>query len=659
MNFDLSQLLQGPMRDLVLNQVTKQLGISNEAGGGLLNKGLSMVLGGMTQKASNTESAKGLFDLIKNTAIQGNPLDMLTGKAEGNGNQLIEMSKNILPSLFGDKADSVISHLSHSTNTTPVAAKGMLGMLLPVVFSFFKGKILSGLGLGAFTKLLGDQTKSISSHLDTGALSALGFSGSVDNMLGGLSKVSQSFGTAAATGAAATAATATAAKSSKSGLGKWILPAAVLLAALLGLKTCNSNKVETTAPVKPATEVTAPAAQQADVATPEVKVSEGLGDLAWAKSDKDFTVSGTVQNDGVKAGILDAFKGLAGNLPLVDKLAVDANAPKFGFDNFGGLAGLMKEFPNVDGSFADTAFNLVGKVAGDDAKAALADKAKALLGNAFNINTDGVSVEAPVANIVDGLGNFAWAKSDKDFTVSGTVQNDGVKAGILDAFKGLAGNLPLVDKLAVDANAPQFNFGNFAGLANLAKSFPSVNGSFADKVFNLAGVVANGDAKTALVDQAKALLGDTFSINADDVKIAESATPAVETAPAAEQAQTEPEAEVIADMSADKLDLAIVFNSGSAEISNRYYNRLNAFAKFLIENNRGGEIAGYTDNTGDANANQQLSEKRANAVRNYLVQQGVPAERLTAVGYGEQDPIADNSTAEGRNKNRRIEFNVR
>lgn len=650
MNFDLSQLLQGPVRDLVLNQVTKQLGISNEAGGSLLTKGLSMVLGGMTQKASHAESAKGLFDLIKNTAIQGNPLDILTGKTESNSSQLIEMSKNILPSLFGDKADSIISHLSHSTNTTPVAAKGMLGMLLPVVFSFFKGKILSGLGLGAFTKLLGDQTKAISSHLDTGALSALGFSGSVDNMLGGISKVSQSFGGAAATAAAAT--TATAAKSSKSGLGKWILPAAVLLAALLGLKTCNSNKVETTAPAQPAA-VTAPA-EQATTATPEVKVSEGLGDLAWAKSDKDFTVSGTVQNDGVKAGILDAFKGLAGNLPLVDKLAVDANAPKFGFDNFGGLAGLMKEFPNVDGSFADTAFNLVGKVAGDDAKAALADKAKALLGNAFNINTDGVSVEAPVANIVDGLGNFAWAKSDKDFTVSGTVQNDGVKAGILDAFKGLAGNLPLVDKLAVDANAPQFNFGNFAGLANLAKSFPSVDGSFADKAFNLVGQVANGDAKTALVDQAKALLGDVFTVNADKVTIAEqAATPAVETA------QAEPEAEVIADMSADKLDLAIVFNSGSAEISNRYYNRLNAFAKFLIENNRGGEIAGYTDNTGDANANQQLSEKRANAVRNYLVQQGVPAERLAAVGYGEQDPIADNSTVEGRNKNRRIEFNVR
>lgn len=665
MNFDLSQLLQGPVRDLVLNQVTKQFGISNEAGGSLLTKGLSMVLGGMSHKASSAEGATGLFNLIKNTALQGSPLDMLTGKAEGNGSQLLEMGKNILPNLFGDKADSVISHLSHSTNTTPVAAKGMLGMLAPVAFSFFKNKIASGLGLGGFAKLLGDQTKAVSSHLDSSSLSALGFTGgSIDNLLGGVNKVSHALGGVAASAGAATVGATAAAKPAKSGLAKWLVPAAVLLAALLGLKTCSSDKAETATPAKPAEEVSTQANAQVAAPTAEsANVTEGLGNLAWAKTDKDFTLSGTVQNDGVKAGILDAFKGLAGDLPLVDKLTVDANAPKFGFDNFAGLSGLMKEFPNVDGSFADKAFNLVGKVAGDDAKAALADKAKALLGDAFTINTDGVNVEAvaapsqdfapaTAASTTDGLGDLAWVKTDKDLTVSGTVQNEAAKGSILDAFKGLAGGLPLVDKLAIDANAPQFNFNNFGGLADLAKAFPEVNGSFADKVFNLAGQVANGDAKTALVENVKALLGSGFTVNADNVTVASPA----QAQPAAD---TEQEAGVIADMNAVKLDLEIVFDTGSATISPRYHNRLNAFAKFLIENNRSGEIAGYTDNTGDAGKNQQLSEKRAAAVREYLVAQGVPADSLTAVGYGEKDPIADNSTAEGRHKNRRIEFNAR
>lgn len=677
MNFDLSQLLQGPVRDLVLNQVTKQFGISNEAGGNLLTKGLSMVLGGMSHKASSAEGATGLFNLIKNTALQGSPLDMLTGKAEGNGSQLLEMGKNILPNLFGDKADSVISHLSHSTNTTPVAAKGMLGMLVPVAFSFFKNKIASGLGLGGFAKLLGEQTKAVSSHLDTQSLSALGFAGgSIDNVISGINKVSHSLGGAAAAGAATVGAAAAstkaaataAAKPAKSGLGKWLLPAAVLLAALLGLKTCTGDKAETTATAQPAAQAQpAQAAPAAETATPAAESVDGLGDLAWARTDKDFTLSGTVQNDGVKAGLLDAFKGLAGDLPLVDKLTVDANAPKFGFDNFAGLTGLMKEFPGVDGAFAGKAFNLVGKVAGEDAKAVLAEKAKALLGEGFNINTDGVNVEAatpaaetapapaqeaPAANTTDGLGNLGWVFGEKDVTVSGNVQNDAAKAGILEAFKGLAGDLPLVDKLAIDANAPQFNFNNFAGLADLAKAFPAVNGSFADKIFNLAGKVANDDAKTALINQAKALLGDAFTINADNVTVEAPAA----AAPAANNTE---EAGVIADMSAEKLDLEIVFDSGSAIISPRYHNRLNAFAKFLVENNRRGEIAGYTDNTGDAGKNQKLSEQRAVAVREYLVQQGVPAESLTAVGYGDKDPIADNSTVEGRHKNRRIEFNAR
>lgn len=68
------------------------------------------------------------------------------------------------------------------------------------------------------------------------------------------------------------------------------------------------------------------------------------------------------------------------------------------------------------------------------------------------------------------------------------------------------------------------------------------------------------------------------------------------------------------------------------------------------------EISGHTDNIGSANANQLLSLRRAEAVKNYLVSRGVAANRLTTVGYGFTRPIADNRTEEGRAKNRRIEF---
>lgn len=68
------------------------------------------------------------------------------------------------------------------------------------------------------------------------------------------------------------------------------------------------------------------------------------------------------------------------------------------------------------------------------------------------------------------------------------------------------------------------------------------------------------------------------------------------------------------------------------------------------------EVQGYTDNVGDKTANQKLSEQRATAVANWLTAHGVERARLTVKGYGESQPVADNSTAEGRAKNRRVEL---
>ncbi|HET8667529.1 MAG TPA: OmpA family protein, partial [Terriglobales bacterium] len=70
------------------------------------------------------------------------------------------------------------------------------------------------------------------------------------------------------------------------------------------------------------------------------------------------------------------------------------------------------------------------------------------------------------------------------------------------------------------------------------------------------------------------------------------------------------------------------------------------------------QIEGFTDNTGTAAYNQQLSERRAAAVRDYLISQGVPVSSIVAQGYGEADPVASNSTPEGRQLNRRVDMVV-
>ena len=71
------------------------------------------------------------------------------------------------------------------------------------------------------------------------------------------------------------------------------------------------------------------------------------------------------------------------------------------------------------------------------------------------------------------------------------------------------------------------------------------------------------------------------------------------------------------------------------------------------------DVEGHTDSTGTTEHNQALSERRASSVRQYLVDNGVPAGSITAVGYGETRPKSSNSTPEGRQLNRRVEIHIR
>lgn len=101
----------------------------------------------------------------------------------------------------------------------------------------------------------------------------------------------------------------------------------------------------------------------------------------------------------------------------------------------------------------------------------------------------------------------------------------------------------------------------------------------------------------------------------------------------------------------------LLFETNSAIIEKSSYPILDKLIEYLnYEKEFRFEIAGYTDNVGSDENNQILSENRAVAVVNYLVERGIAADRLVAKGYGELYPIAENSTDEGRAKNRRTEI---
>jgi OOP family OmpA-OmpF porin len=101
----------------------------------------------------------------------------------------------------------------------------------------------------------------------------------------------------------------------------------------------------------------------------------------------------------------------------------------------------------------------------------------------------------------------------------------------------------------------------------------------------------------------------------------------------------------------------VQFLSGSVNLTKEATAELDKGAAILVEHGKlNVSINGYTDNTGKPETNLALSQKRAEAVKAYLVKKGVSAERLTATGFGIEKPLADNTTAEGRAKNRRVEF---
>ncbi len=101
----------------------------------------------------------------------------------------------------------------------------------------------------------------------------------------------------------------------------------------------------------------------------------------------------------------------------------------------------------------------------------------------------------------------------------------------------------------------------------------------------------------------------------------------------------------------------ILFNSGTAYIHPSTYFALDTIVSILKKDSSSNvDIEGHTDNTGNAEQNILLSQKRADACKEYLVKHGISADRISSIGYGSMKPIGDNNSPEGRKANRRTEF---
>lgn len=167
-----------------------------------------------------------------------------------------------------------------------------------------------------------------------------------------------------------------------------------------------------------------------------------------------------------------------------------------------------------------------------------------------------------------------------------------------------------------------------------------------------AAQIARADA-----DAARAAAAEAASANADAARIA-AADAVREAARQADEMQRQIDA-----LQARPTDRGLVltlgdvlFTSGSADLKVGAASNLSRLVTFLNQNaSRNIEIEGHTDSVGGDDYNQGLSQRRADSVRSFLIQQGISSERISASGKGEHQPVADNESAGGRQQNRRVE----
>ena len=240
---------------------------------------------------------------------------------------------------------------------------------------------------------------------------------------------------------------------------------------------------------------------------------------------------------------------------------------------------------------------------------------------------------------------------------SGAVHDDYTRTSILEALKAAFGADKLKGEVAVDANrdvAPWL--ANLRAALDALKS-PNVEAIFDGGSVSVGGAIPDAD-REKVMSSIKSALGADFAVGTLEDKLKELASSANTKALAA--LGDLPTNFGATDIVAILNHSVINFPSGGAEVPATALDFLAKAAAGLkkLPASYVFEIAGYTDNTGDAAANLALSQKRAEAIRDVLVKAGVPADMLVAKGYGSADPIASNDDPQGRRRNRRIEYHI-
>ena len=356
-----------------------------------------------------------------------------------------------------------------------------------------------------------------------------------------------------------------------------------------------------------------------------------------------------------------------------------AVAVKYGHDNVENRITIVPETPDpiwLDGSIsiieridkitnpkldisADEA-KLSGTVSSETLGAQQLSAAKRALGNeltvsaTFSVSQRTSELQVPEQSKRQTKKRPASLRVDSNnssFRLMGSVSSSEEADTIRAALDELIEDSDYTDELVIDDSVASADWINEAlAVTKSVKDIANFSVSINSGQMMLSGDVANRERGKTLADTAERLANgklnvvNNYSINQTELVLE-----------SAEDVRARELSQKLFAIETSK----IVFSPGSTELAADTIEILDAVAETIASYpDQIVEISGHTDSSGDSVVNLELSRERAVAVRDYLVSKGLPSNQLRPIGYGESNPVADNSTSAGRAANRRIEFNL-
>lgn len=237
------------------------------------------------------------------------------------------------------------------------------------------------------------------------------------------------------------------------------------------------------------------------------------------------------------------------------------------------------------------------------------------------------------------LAGPASAQQEPPVVVSGTVADEATKAALLERLRIVYGASRVVDQLSVGTVAAPGNWNEYVSRLinpNL-KLVKSGQLTIEGNKVSLRGDVASEEQRQKIAGDIAASLNASYTVN-NGLRVAQTQQGVLDAALA---------------------NRIIEFDSGKATLTEQGMAVLDEMSA-AMQKLRGVkvEVIGHTDNAGSRAGNLSLSQARAEAVKAYIVAKGIPTETIAVSGEGPDRPVADNRTAEGKARNRRIEFKV-